>query len=146
MEGEIGSESDAIQKRKYMSFRSIVRALWKYQREYLSVTYCWHRCYVGKQSEPFPSLSAAASLLCSPSRPAISPTTSSAKIVSIRIQMRPRSHHATRHIPLRHFEWFDATKSSVEKEWKCRFLSLIHPILYSYPFFVSRFFIKRSQE
>lgn len=34
-----------------------------------------------------------------PSRTAISLTASSAKIVSIRIQMRPRSHHATRHIP-----------------------------------------------
>jgi len=116
-----------------MSFRSIARALWN-----TNTSICrWHIASIVVTPEhllarsslfstrPFHrhprgnSLSFRTSLyICRPlvlSRTAISLTASSAKIVSIRIQMRPRSHHATRHIPLRHSRQFDESDEPVAR-------------------------------
>jgi len=97
-----------------MSFRSMARAL-----RNTNTNICPLLAHSSLFDTPGPaiprgSLSFCLSICRPPRETAISLTASSAKIVSIRIQMRPRSHHATRHIPLRHSRQFDASDESAK--------------------------------
>lgn len=120
----------AAWKRKYMSFRSTARAL-----RNTNTNICrWHIASIAVTPENGAKHGSSCSLpsthlsnggpgshsvslsTATPSRTAILLTASSAKIVSIRIQMRPRSHHATRHIPLRHSRQFNASDEGAHSD------------------------------